>query len=301
MKSFVKTIVILLVMQNSAYAASAGDRALAWAEAQRDAALGNVAVARNRVDAAESDLKISRNVEADIRNSKDKAALSVAQEAVAVSEQSVREARTLLQKASQFLAMQDRTLTSVRNTVANFGNNRAILIPGQGDVRIAYKGGRFNPDTAEPLSAGTRIEVGKGGSAHLFVAGGDAEIALSQNTSFTMTLDDAEGGFEATLDRGFGRIRSLIHTKFAQKFEVRTPSAVTSVRGTDFSVAVLPDGSRVEVFKGVVNVQPMHGGDPVDVSAGHGDEVMNGGGTRLYQIPLRQMRENPWNDKPASN
>lgn len=301
MKFVLSVLLIFLSAQQAAYSASAGDRALAWAKAQRDTALNAVVAARIRVDAAESDLRISRNVESDIRGSKDEAALPVANEAVAISELGMQEAHLLLKKALNFLEQQDRTLTAVRDTVAKSGSNRAILIPGQGDVRCFYESGNFHPDAALPLRAGTRVEVGKGGSAHLFVAGGDAEIALSQNTSFTVTRDDEVDGFEATLERGFGRLRWLIKGKLAHRFEVRTSGGTASVRGTDFSVNVLPNGSRFEVFEGVVNVQPPNGGDPVDVHAGEGCEVVIGEGIRIYPIPPQQMREHPWNDRPVSN
>ncbi|PIU20593.1 MAG: hypothetical protein COT18_01490, partial [Elusimicrobia bacterium CG08_land_8_20_14_0_20_59_10] len=50
----------------------------------------------------------------------------------------------------------------------------------------------------------------------------------------------------------FGRVRSWVK-KFSKKFEVRTPSAVCAVRGTDFMVQADADGgTRVEVYEGSV-------------------------------------------------
>jgi hypothetical protein len=114
MRSIVFIFVFLATLQ-SAYGASPGERALAWSESQRDAALGAVLAARKRVEAAESDLRISRNTERDIQDSKDAAALAVIREAVTVSEQGVVEAQTLLKRAMQHLSKQEETLAVVAN------------------------------------------------------------------------------------------------------------------------------------------------------------------------------------------
>jgi len=117
------------------------------------------------------------------------------------------------------------------------------------------------------LRPGERVETAKGATARLFVAGGDAEVALAENSAFIVTQDTPDSDFEGLLNNGLMRMRAWVRSK-GKKFEVRTPSAVTSVRGTDFSVATSARGDRVQVFEGVVAVMPAAGGKAVLVQAG---------------------------------
>lgn len=290
------TIVFLAMMQ-SAYGASPGDRAVAWAESQRDAALGSVVVARKRVDDAESDLNMSRNIERDISKSKDTAALAVVREAITVSEQGVVEAKALLKRALDLLSRQEKTLAAAKIFIAKNGNDATLVIPTKGEVRrvMPGKGSYPTDDIAAPLRVGERVEVGPGSSARMFIAGGQAEVALSQNSSFTVTRDDAGGDFEALLSEGIGRIRVKLEP-FKHKFEVRTPSFAMAVRGTDFSFSASSSGGRIEVFSGVVLVQAAGSDQAVEVHAGEGCEVLKNGGMQPVRPLDNRPRENPWSD-----
>lgn len=299
MRSIVCLFVFLATLQ-SAYGASPGERALAWAESQRDAALGAVLAARKRVEAAESDLRISRNTERDIQNSKDAAALAVIREAVTVSKQGVAEAQDLLKRASAHLSKQEKTLAAVRKSVTDNGGNRALVIPMNGEVRRNMRGVYTDADPSTPLRPGETVEVGPNASARLFVAGGDAEVALSQNSSFTVTKDGADGSFEALLSNGAGRLRAVIK-KYSRKFEVRTPAAVTSVRGTDFSLLASPTLTRIEVFKGIVQVRTVEGTHTVEVHAGEGCEVLKDGGIQPVHPLDDRPRANPWSSDVSTN
>lgn len=275
MRTFV--LVLLLTLIPSAFAASAGERALAWAEAQRDAALGSVMVARRRVETAEGDLSVSRAVERDV--GKDAAALSIAREAVAVSEQGVDEARTLLRRATAFLSRQENTITEVKKFIREHNSNKALVIPVDGTFRITPPSGSHfdSKESIGSLRKGDRIEVGPGSNARVFVSGGAAEIALSQNSSLTLTRDQADDSFEGLLNEGFIQVKAAIRGKYAHKFEVRTPSAAIAVRGTEFSVRVSPDKTRVEVFESTVYVNPAQGGEGVEVHAGEGCDILKDG------------------------
>ncbi len=298
MRSIVCLFVFLATLQ-SAYGASPGERALAWSESQRDAALGAVLAARKRVEAAESDLTISRNIERDIRGGKDTAALAVVHEAVTVSEQGVVEAQTLLKRAMQHLSKQEKTLAAVRKSVADNGGNRALVIPMNGEVRRNMRGVYTDADPSAPLRPGETVEVGPNANARLFVAGGDAEVALSQNSSFTVTRDGADGSFEALLSNGAGRLRAVIKKHF-NKFEVRTPTVVVAVRGTDFSLLASPTLTRIEVFKGVVQVRAIEGTQTVEVHAGEGCEVLKDRGIQPVH-PLDDQPRDLWSTDVSTN
>lgn len=285
---------LFLALTQSAFGASAGERALVWAETQRNAALGSVMVARHRLETAESDLSVSRNVERDISASKDAAALSVAREAVSVSQQGVVEARALLKRATTHLSRQENTLAEVKKLIAQDNGNRALVVPVEGSIRIASRSGVAfdSKEITGSLRKGDRIEVGPGSQARVFVSGGDAEIALSQNSSLTLTRDQADDSFEGMLNEGFAGIKVAFRDKLAHKFEVRTPGAILAVRGTEFSVLVSPEKTRVEVFESIVYVSPVQGGDGIEVHAGEGCDVLKDGGIQ----PPRPLRANVRSD-----
>jgi hypothetical protein len=297
---FVVGAFFLLTLMQPAHGASPGERAVAWSESQRAAALGAVLIARKRVEAAESDLTVSRNVESKIRDGKDTAAQAVVHEAVSVSEQGLAEAQVLLKRALVHLSNQEKTLAAVRTSVENNGGNRALVIPMNGEVRRNVRGVYTDADLTTPLRPGERVEVGPNSSARLFVAGGEAEVALSQNSSFTVTRDEADGSFEALLNNGFGRLRAVTQ-KYSKKFEVRTPSAVTSVRGTDFSLLASPTLTRIEVFRGVVQVRTVESTQTVEVHAGEGCEVLKDSGIQPVHPLDGQLRDNPWSTDASSN
>jgi len=79
------------------------------------------------------------------------------------------------------------------------------------------------------------------------------------------------------LARGFGRLRVAL-LKYSNKFEVRTPSIAIAVRGTDFSILASPTLTRIEVFKGVVQVRALEGTQTVEVHAGESCEALKDGG-----------------------
>jgi hypothetical protein len=118
------------------------------------------------------------------------------------------------------------------------------------------------------MRAGDTVKTGPDGRALLFVSGGDGEVALGANSSYTVNKDDAAGNFVSQLDDGLMRLQLLIKKKVGKKFEVRTPTAVTSIRGTDYSASVTSAGTVVKVYSGEVAVTPAAGGAEVLVKAG---------------------------------
>lgn len=265
------------------YAAKPGDQAIAWAVIERDRALGTVMAAEKRVDAAETDLRISRSVEQDIRSFKDSEALAVAREAVSVSEQGIKEANVLLKRARELLIRQENVLISIQSAVEAGGADKAMIVPLSGEVRRSYHGGQVTSDFPSQLRAGERVEVGARSSAKLFIARGDAEVDLTEKSSFTVTRDDTSESFEAVLNEGFAHIKAKLKNYFGKKFEVRTPTAVVAVRGTDFSIRNIEGGSRIEVSEGVVWIRLPEKENGVEVHAGEGCTVLKDGGIQTVQ------------------
>ena len=276
----------------AAFALKPGEQAINWATAERDAALGAVAAAEKRVEAAESDLRISRSVEQDVRTSKDPDAMAVAREAVSISERGLKEANDLLNRARALLSKQENILLSIRTSVSEYGGHGAMVIPISGEVRRSLMGAVTASDTVLPLHVGERVEVGAGSAAKLFVAGGEGEVSLSENSSFTITQDDTGNSFEAMLTQGFAHVHANLKRYLGKKFEVRTPTAILAVRGTDFSVKSLSDASRVEVYEGTVWVRLPKSESSVEVHAGEGCDILKEGGIQPVKMLERLWSQN---------
>lgn len=271
MKALLRALRLLPLMLGlaggAAQAADALDRAIAHAESQQTQALGAVAAAERAVAQAQADLRVVRGVEADARRARDQAAIRVAAEAVQQVQALEAENLRNLRLARSVLDMRVKTLASLRSWTSADRRPRALLVAESGQVRHITPGG-YEPPDLPPLRAGDTVKTGPDGRARLFVSGGDGEVALGANSSYTLSKDDAAGSFEAQLEEGAMRLRVLIKNKVGKKFEVRTPSAVTSVRGTDFSLARTPAGDRVQVYSGEVAVTPAAGGAEVLLKAG---------------------------------
>ncbi len=83
-------------------------------------------------------------------------------------------------------------------------------------------------------------------------------LSLGSNSQMHVVQHDAAAQ-QTTLEMLFGRLRSQV-VKLTQpnsKFEVRTPTAVAGVIGTDFVLVVTADKTTVIVYSGIVSVTPL--------------------------------------------
>jgi hypothetical protein len=92
-------------------------------------------------------------------------------------------------------------------------------------------------------------------------------LSLGSNSQLRVVQHDATRQ-QTTLEILFGRLRSQV-VKLTQpngKFEVRTPTSVAGVIGTDFLLIVTPDRTIAVVFSGIVRITPRNGagGTPND-------------------------------------
>lgn len=105
---------------------------------------------------------------------------------------------------------------------------------------------------------------------------------------------------QTSLELLFGRLRSQV-VKLTQpnsKFEVRTPTSVAGVIGTDFLLIVTADRTTVIVFSGVVQMTPLNGvgGAPntsqsVNVNPGQQVEVTTSGVGPVQSITQQAIRQ----------
>lgn len=277
---------LLLAAWVEIFAAEAGTRAIEWAQAEINAARESVSSAEKRVEAAQSDLRIAKEMQNDTQILKDPDAAAVAREAVTVSLQGLREAEILLERSKALVRHKERLLASVRETVSSAKDAKGILIPLGGEVRRTLNGAASVSDTCTPLRAGERVDVGSGASAKLFIGRGDGEIDLGENSSFSIS-SEGEEGLEAMLSQGFAHVRAKLKHYFGRKFEVRTPAAVCAVRGTEFTLRHHLHGSRLEVLEGTVTVRSSLKDEWVEVHGGEWCEILTPEGIQ----PVKKLSE----------
>ena len=110
-------------------------------------------------------------------------------------------------------------------------------------------------------------------------------LSLGSNSQMRVVQHNAATQ-QTTLELLFGRLRSQV-VKLTQpnsRFEVRTPTSVAGVIGTDFLLIATADRTTLIVFSGVVQITPLNGagGAPnqsqsVNVNAGQQVEVTTTG------------------------
>jgi hypothetical protein len=270
-----------LVTMSTAVLADASDLALIYIGGLQQEARLAVKGAQERMRGAEQTLEQVRAVEADVRNSRDSAAIAIAREAVAEAEHGVREARRLLDRANAFLAQREKQLLDTRVLVSRqkfVGGVRGTVFALDGEVKIFDKDGNAVTDSVRPLQVGDRVVTGKDGSARLILAGGDADALLEPGSAMTITEDSLDAGFLGDLEMGWVKVRAKL-VRYFHRFEVRIPVAVCAVRGTEFSVNTLPEGVRVSVTEGVVLVTPNDpDARPVELRPGEEREWTRSGG-----------------------
>ncbi len=122
------------------------------------------------------------------------------------------------------------------------------------------------------VGKGDEIRTGRSSRAVLQFDDG-SKVEIGPNGSFT--LEDAQDN-SASMKFNLGFMKAWVTKALSRRFQVRTPTAVCSVRGTEFGVTVADGGNtNVAVFSGLVGVGDTKGnevllseGQRVDVTAG---------------------------------
>jgi hypothetical protein len=121
------------------------------------------------------------------------------------------------------------------------------------------------------LKPGDELRTARASTVEIHMEDG-SKVKLAPVSAFKMSEENNE---KVSLGLYFGRVRSWVK-KFSRKFEVRTPTAVCAVRGTDFMMSADADGnSRLEVYEGSVlagdnqgNSALVREGQAADIPAG---------------------------------
>ena len=123
-------------------------------------------------------------------------------------------------------------------------SRQAEIAKAEGEVNVKLAGEDWKP--AEPgmiLGEQDELRTSEDSSAELLLDNGDVgKVEVREKSYFkvhTMNMDPETGDKTTLLDLAMGKV--LIHAGKLQgesKFEVRTPTATTGVRGTVFEVSV---------------------------------------------------------------
>lgn len=118
---------------------------------------------------------------------------------------------------------------------------QATLVNLIGDVMVRQDAGEWKPATPGTLvKINDEIKTSAGASAEILLDNGSVQIKEKSLFKInTLDLDPATGEKITYLDLALGKI--MVHAQKLQgnsKFEVRTPTSTTGVRGTVFEVSV---------------------------------------------------------------
>jgi hypothetical protein len=135
----------------------------------------------------------------------------------------------------------------------------AYLSKTSGIVQIQHSGSdRWDMvrDLPQPLVNEDTVRTGQRAAATLSFDDG-SRVELGGNATFT--LEEATRG-RSLLRLNFGAIKAFVSKIASRRFDVKTPTAVCSVRGTEFRVEVMAGGrTQVDLFKGLLAVEDRRG------------------------------------------
>jgi hypothetical protein len=151
-------------------------------------------------------------------------------------------------------------------------------ISGQADIKYLGKDLWYGARAGATVLPGQKIKTRPRSRVKLELADGsriqifpNSQVDLKNLSSTAPSFGMVVGKLKAWVSRNVNR----------SKFEVHTPVAVCSVRGTEFTVDVDPQGqTEIEVDKGLVGVRRVDG---------TGEEIPVGAGERLSVIAGREL------------
>lgn len=114
---------------------------------------------------------------------------------------------------------------------------------------------RLNRNAKIIISEGCKIRTGRASTAEIYMDDG-SRVVIAPQSLFELSKEDKEKSF---IGLYFGKMRSWVK-KLGRQYQVKTPTAVCAVRGTDFAIASDKKGTRVEVYGGSVMAWDNKGG-----------------------------------------
>lgn len=158
------------------------------------------------------------------------------------------------------------------------------LIPS-GPVQV-----RFGNESWENVTGPTDLIPGQtvrtqGEGQALIKFSDGSRVQLSRWTSFVIEKTDTK---EASFKLEAGKLRAAIAGYFSNRYKIRTPTAVASVRGTEFEIEAKPGKTEMNVAEGLLEVSDNKGKEAVVSS----EETVTIGENGMQPVELVGLSDN---------
>lgn len=179
-------------------------------------------------------------------------------------------------------------ISSMPLTVFGADKVSAKLIQMEGDVQIIRAGGEkpFKAFLNMRLTEGDKIITGSSGKAKVQMDD-EVVITLAENTRIYLSeLRGSNGAKQSSISLQSGGVGSSVKEKLKDnsRFEIKTPTAVMGVRGTEFFTQYYNGNVDVRVVDGVVEVT-------VNVSKEGDVTGVSGTGLKTYTFPIPALKQ----------
>ena len=156
-------------------------------------------------------------------------------------------------------------LGSASNAVAADGRVWSVS-KASGEVWIATDGAQqVSLKQEETLKPGDTIRTGRNG--RVLLIRGEETILISPNSVVGLPTEQKDG-LSTTIVQQAGSILLEVEKRNVKHFEVETPYLAAVVKGTQFSVTVNADSTKVDVVRGQVEVSDFRSGQIAQVMPG---------------------------------
>lgn len=134
---------------------------------------------------------------------------------------------------------------------------------GAESARPLRQGDQVQPGHTVVTDPGGRLVLRLGGDVITFKGGSHAQLPVAAATATTRILQK------------FGDLIFRISARSSGRFQVETPLMVAAVKGTVFAVHVGPEGARVSVMEGAVEIRALRSDQLLVVAAGQSVDVVS--------------------------
>ncbi|MFC2061636.1 FecR domain-containing protein [Elusimicrobiota bacterium] len=123
----------------------------------------------------------------------------------------------------------------------------------------------------QELDTGDRLKTGDKATAIINFNAGHSAV-MNENSEMVIRSAMKE---KTNLDLFKGKLRSKVKKLTGeQAYIIETPQAVCAVRGTDFTVSVKKNMTKIRVYEGVVEAKELITGKKLEISAGQSSDIM---------------------------
>ncbi len=143
---------------------------------------------------------------------------------------------------------------------AQDGNQVAMItkINGKLEFRATSDDDWTTAQPRSPLHAGNQLRTGTGDKAIIIYNSTGTRVLINENTEIEIQADIEQDGGKPSMERT-RLILGEIYNQAAGNYQVETPSAVASVRGTEFNVLTVGGSDSYIGVEGVIEVMNAFG------------------------------------------